>query len=488
MEHFFLKKSANHLFTYSYICNKSIIIYNFLTMTKQDLVRQADSTLLSLLQQKNIYPPEWASLLKEYDSRFHPVNDKSIRPDKIKKDNRIEKVSRIHLDIEKLITTRMVEFMFAIPVNRYYYNIDDDEDKIAIRKAIELVYKTTRINTENLERAKLLLTSCEVATLWYAADQPTSVYGFESQKKLKCKTFSPMNGYELYPIFDEYDNMIAMSIKWTAKHSSENDTFFETYTDNRHIRWKNNELEIDEPNTLGKIPIVYSYRPKPIWDGIQHLINELEFTLSRNSDVIAYNASPVLAITGKIIGNDNKDSSQKVYKFENGGGVQYVTWTQAIEAIKYHVETLFRLIWQRVQLPDLSFENIKGMGAVSGEARKTLLTDAHLKVGDEQGAFIEYFEREANIIKAYLKKLNPAWSNKVDEIEIEHIITPFIQNDEANVITRYINANGGKPLVSWKESIELAGLSSDADQTFEQLQQEQAQEQATKMSGLFESE
>lgn len=456
-------------------------------MTPQDLTRDADSQLLSMLQQKNVYPPEWGKLLAEYDSSKHPVCDKTKRPDKIRQGQGKEEVSRIHLDLEKLITTRMVEFMFAIPVNRVYSGVDDDTTKIEIRKAIEAIYKNSRFDTENAERAKELLASCEVATYWYTIDQPNTAYGFKSEKKVKCKNYSPMDGYELYPIFDEYDNMIAMSVKWTAKHTDTKDTFFETYTDTRHILWKNDKVEKDEPNTLGKIPYIYSYRLKPIWDGVQHLINELEFTLSRNSDVIAYNASPILAVTGTIQGKEQKDA-RRVYRLENGGSVTYVTWSQAIEAIKYQVETLFRLIWQRVQLPDLSFENIKGMGAVSGEARKTLLTDAHLKVGDEQGAFIEIFEREANIIKAYLKKLNPAWSEKIDEIQIEHVVTPFIQNDEASEINKYYTANGGKPLISHKESIQLAGLSADAEKTYEDLQNEAAQEQAAKMGGLFQAE
>lgn len=456
-------------------------------MTPQDLTRQADSQLLSMLQQKNVYPPAWDKLLAEYDSSKHPVCDKTKRPDKIRQGVGKEEVSRIHLDLEKLITVRMVEFMFAIPVNRVYSDIDDDPTKIEIRKAIEAIYKYCRFDTENTERAKQLLASCEVATYWYTVDQPNNAYGFKSEKKVKCKNYSPMDGYELYPIFDEYDNMIAMSVKWTAKHTDTKDTFFETYTDTRHILWKNDKVEKDEANTLGKIPYIYSYRLKPIWDGVQHLINELEFTLSRNSDVIAYNASPILAVTGNIQGKEQKDA-RRVYRLENGGSVNYVTWSQAIEAIKYQVETLFRLIWQRVQLPDLSFENIKGMGAVSGEARKTLLTDAHLKVGDEQGDFIEIFEREANIIKAYLKKLNPAWSEKIDEIQIEHVVTPFIQNDEASEINKYYTANGGKPLISHKESIQLAGLSADAEKTYEDLQNEAAQEQAAKMGGLFQAE
>ena len=131
-------------------------------MTTEDLKREADSTLLSMLQEKNVYPPAWEKLNDQYDSEKHPVCSTIIRPDKIKKGKGKEPVSRIHLDLEKLITTRMVEFMFAIPVNRVYSGVDDDEVKVQNRNAIEAVYKSVRIDTENLERAKELFAACEV--------------------------------------------------------------------------------------------------------------------------------------------------------------------------------------------------------------------------------------------------------------------------------------------------------------------------------------
>ena len=128
----------------------------------------------------------------------------------------------------------------------------------------------------------------------------------------------------------------------------------------------------------------------------------------------------------------------------------------------------------QLQLPDISFENMKSLGSIGYDARQTLLTDAHLKVGDEQDVFIEYFEREANIIKEFLKKMNVKWASKIDEIDIEHEITPFIQNDEKADIEKRQLANGGKPIESHLESITKFGQSDNPDETLRQIQEEEA--------------
>ena len=91
-----------------------------------------------------------------------------------------------------------------------------------------------------------------------------------------------------------------MSIKKSDGEKVHN--YFDTWTKDKHYLWKDNILETDEANTLGKIPYIYSYREEPIWEGVQHIVKEIEWTLSRNSDVIAYNSAPVLQIVGEVKG------------------------------------------------------------------------------------------------------------------------------------------------------------------------------------------
>ena len=39
----------------------------------------------------------------------------------------------------------------------------------------------------------------------------------------------------------------------------------------------------------------------------------------------------------------------------------------------------------QAQMPDISFENMKSLGNIGYDSRRTLLTDAHLKIGEESG-------------------------------------------------------------------------------------------------------
>ncbi len=432
--------------------------------------------IIDKLKEKDVDVPIWEKLQKEYEVEKHDVFDTSLREDKVK-DGRLEKAARIGLSLEKYATRKMSEFMFAIPVKRNYINVGDDETKKEIVKAIEAIYKRARINTVNSKRSKQLFASCEIFTLWYPVEKQNNYYGFDSKYKLMCKTYSPMDGYELYPLFDEYGDMIAQSVEYKIKSMGKEITIFETFTKDKRIRWRFEngtwEQEKNENIIILKIPCVYAHRKYPIWEGLCHIRSDIEFTVSRNSDMIAYNAAPVLMIQGLLKKENEKGETRRVYQVEKDGDIKYVEWNQSIEAIKHHIDTLLKLYFLQLQLPDLSFENMKGLAAMSGEARKTLLADAHLKVGDEKGDIVEFLEREGNVIKEFLKHLNKSWSSKIDEIDIEHEITPFIQNDEEATINKLFKASGGKPMISQREAIEYLGYSDDIDKTYEEIQEEE---------------
>lgn len=449
-----------------------------------------EATVLTKLKSKAVKVPDWQTIERMYEGKYHKVNDRSIRPDKFI-DGKVVPVSRIYLELEKLITSRMVEFMFAVPVKRVYSGLEDNPLKDEIYRAIEKVYTKNRINTNNIKRAIKYFASCEVCTLWYTVDSPNKYYGFKSDKKLKHKNYSQMEGYQFYPLFDEYEDLIAFSIQYTkSEDNAVSAAYFETYTDKRHLVWKDSIRIVDEENTLGKIPFIYMSREQPIYAIAEHIISEIEMTLSRNSDIIAYNSAPLLQIVGaptKIGDEENKESSKKIVEVELGGSVSYVSWEQAIDSIKYQIDMLLRLIWMQVQLPDLSFENIKGLGTVSGEARKTLLTDAHLKVGDEKGAFLEFFDREVNLIKAYLSLLNPKWKEALEEVEVEHVITPFIQNDELNEIEKWVKASGGKQVMSQLTAIKQLGIVDNPDEEYEQINKEEELQNQRQTIDIFQA-
>jgi hypothetical protein len=115
-----------------------------------------------------------------------------------------------------------------------------------------------------------------------------------------------------------------------------------------------------------------------------------------------------------------------------------------------------------------------------------ILSDAHLKIGDEAGAWIEFFERECSVIKEFLKLMNAGWKDEIDNIEVEHIITPFIQNDEDALISRIQKGNGGKAIFSQLESIQMAGYSNNPKETLDQIQEEEQASAQARVNNLFE--
>lgn len=442
-----------------------------------DLTNPTDE-LRKALATKQDKLPRWEDVRKDYEPSLHRVaTDRTILRDKERPDGTIEPSSRITIGIEKIATARISEFCFAIPVKRVYNNDEGDSLKAQAIKAIEAIYKHARIDTENTKRAVSYFASCEVATVWYAVEQPNTLYGFESKFKLRCRTYSPMEGYELYPYFDTSGDMLAMSVEYKRKEGDGKEyRFFETFTSERHYVWREGggrwTLSTDERVVILKIPAVYMKRKKPIFADITAMREELELTLSRNGNVIAYNSAPFLKVKGKLVGSEARGEAQRLFQLEEEGDIDYVSWSQSIDALKYQVEQLHRLIFMQLQMPDLSFDAMSRLGNIGFDARQTLLTDAHLKVGDEAGGLVEFLERECNVIKAFLKMMHLPFANILDSLEVEHVITPYIQNDEEAQIKRRILANGGKPIESQRESIERYGWSSDADATLRQIQAE----------------
>ena len=435
---------------------------------------------INSLKERSTTVPKWETLVKDYEPSEHTiVTDTQGRKDKHHSDGTTDKAARLAIGLEKLLTKRMSEFTFSIPVKRIYLGTNTPVRQ-EIAKAIERIYQVAHIDAENKRRGVEYYASCEATTIWYTqrTSKPHTLYGFPCNHKLKCKTFSPMEGTTLYPLIDEYGEMHAMSYEYRKKVKDVYETHFRTFTATNQYEWKSaegadwEEVPIDDEVPIGKIPLVYIYRDAPIWKDLTDIRQDIEYTISRNSDVIAYNSAPILKVAGALIGEENKGETRRIYRVEEGGDVSYVSWQQSIAALQYHVKSLLDLFFMQAQIPDISFENMKSLGNIGYDARKMLLTDAHMKVEDESGAWLEFLEREGSIIKAFLKMLNTSWKEEdIDAVMIEHKITPYIQEDEMQTITKWQTASGGSPLVSPLEAIKKANLSDDPDTTWNTIQQ-----------------
>lgn len=447
---------------------------------------RAIQSVIDDLKQKSITIPSWEKIKIDYEPTLHAITkDTDTLRDKRRSDGVLEKSARITVGLEKMLVNRITEFTCAIPIKRYYSNIEDNEEKKNIVTALEAIYKYAHIDSENIKRLRAYYAGCECFTIWYTVKKPNRLYGFDSKYKLKCKTYSPIDGVKLYPLIDETDDMIAMSFEYEKKVNVRREgeievdtyTFFETYTADKHYKWVNKGHEwepvIDgEEIIIMKIPGAYIWRSAPIFDGLTVLREEIEYALSRNSNVVAYNSAPIIKVSGEVKGTEEKGESRRIWRVTNGGDVSYVSWAQSTAALEYDVSNMIKLFFMQAQIPDVSFDAMKSLGNIGYDARMTLFTDAHLKIGDESGPIVEFLEREEHVIKAFLKKMNVTWESLVDEVEVEHTITPYVHNDEGTRIQRAMQANGGGAIMSLRESIEYANMTSDVDATLEAIKQD----------------
>lgn len=116
--------------------------------TTEDLLKGTAEEIITRLTEKGVAVPSWSTLVEDYEPTLHRiVRDATGRRDKTRSDGGIDKASRIHIGLEKLLVSRINEFMFALPVKRIYNNIEGNETRQAIANSIEAIYKNARIDT-----------------------------------------------------------------------------------------------------------------------------------------------------------------------------------------------------------------------------------------------------------------------------------------------------------------------------------------------------
>lgn len=446
-----------------------------------DILSLPASDAVAELRKKKIKTPDWEELEKAYNPKKHPILDKSKYPDIVTESGKPEAVTRVVVPFQRVAVKRTAELCFAIPVARSYTAETESEKEAS--KLIERLYRTLRINSLNLARARKLFASCEVATIWHAVPKPTSAYGFQSPVTLRQRTFSPMDGHKIYPLFDAFGDLIALSVEYT----SERVTYFETLTDAERVVFRSAgggwEIEERQAHGLGKIPGVYIYRDQPAWEDSSSNVEEMEWALSRNGNYLRRNAKPLLAVMHDKEAEDfdapddayEKDSNQEfrsIFELPKGSSMEYVTWDGAPEALRFHYQTLRSLFFDSLQLPDWSHSEMKST-PMSGESRKQLYIDAKLKVVDESGELSLFLLREISVLRSFAAVLRPDLAEALSSIGVEVEIQPYEISDDKDTIANLSQAKAAG-LVSQREAIETLGWSPDPDKTLSEIRDELA--------------
>lgn len=430
--------------------------------------------------------PDIKKYVDAINPKKHLIFDETERPDKLIKEDdnrtRVEKVARIAVAFQKLIVKRSAAFIFGNPVELLLKSGDVHAE---LYDTIITMLDDVKINSLNRKVAKAIFSCTEVAELWYPVplkEGEDKLYGIDSDFKLRMKILNPMKGELLFPYFDDYGDLIAFSREYSTNKAGKKVTYFETYTDDLIYKYNITDGEpvledtFPKANPIKKIPIVYARQEQSEFEDVQELIDRFEKLLSNFADTNDYHGSPTIFIQGKIIGLSKKGESGKVIQGENGSTAQYLSWQHAPESVKLEIETLINLIHMISQTPNISFENVKGLGSgISGKALKMMFLDAHLKVQDHMEVFDEYLQRRMSILKAYIGAFAKATNikNEIKKVVIEQQVTPYMIDDEADQLDIIMTATGNKAVMSQKTGVKMAGYSIDSEEEYNQIKAEE---------------
>ncbi|MDL2310213.1 phage portal protein [Parabacteroides sp. OttesenSCG-928-B22] len=445
----------------------------------REQVREIEAVIAEL-KNKSVELPSWEGELKnEYYPKLHPVMDTKTYKDKAGK-NGVVKVTRATRGLQRRAVKTMTGMMFGIPVERIYTQTNPkskEEEKAAA--ILEKIFERNRIDTVNIDRGIKLFASCEIATLWYAIKADNVLYGEKCKLKLKCRTFSPMSGESIYPLMDEYGDMVALSFEYQRKEYGKTVTYFDSYTATEHFKYRQadgkwEEVEKEDITLIGKIPGAYGTRATPIWEDSNN-VTEIEWAYSRNGNYLRRNSVPIYEVCDDEdieFGKEKDDDERLVLHLSSKGSSGYKTWPQAVESLKFHTEGLERGFFSDIQLPNFSSDEMKSMPA-SGESKRYMFMDAHIKVKEEQGMWLELFDREINVVRAFAKIMFPSLATAFDAIQVKCIITPFSMTDEKDTISNGTSATGGKAIASRKTVIKRLGWADDVEEEMAEIEKDE---------------
>lgn len=432
---------------------------------------------------------------KQYDTAQHEVFDEGKRekkkvskPTGVKSPDgkdimttSLEDVNRIGFPLQKLIVNRRVAFMNvgAMEIECKPITANDNTLLEMVKKCRE----DNKLKYRAKEVARRMMSELQCAALWYSEDVEKGYWGKlapNATKRMRMRVLSPLLGDELRPVFNGLGDLVYFGRIYTTtkdvtglditteivKSASEKVKHVDIYTDTYVYKFEEIQggwaMIEKTPHSYGKIPIIYYQQDRPEWADVQAAITRLETTMSNFADTNDYNGSPILVAKGTIKGFSAKGERGKVLELQgNDSDIKYVTWQQAPESIKLEIETIVDFIYTCTQTPNISFKEMKGLGASpSGVAFDRILMDAHLaaqnKLDDTYG---ECAQRELNFLKSACAAIHTPLKPAVN-LPMTPKFTLFRIDDQRDSIDNASVAYQGG-IASLKTAVAMAGLTDD---------------------------
>lgn len=420
---------------------------------------------------------------KEYKENNRTIRDSqvgNIQKDKpVGTGERAKNVKGVRIPIKfaKKIVTTATAFEVGKPVTL----VASEENDLS--KLFSQIWKSNRVDSKIADLVRLKKSETQGAIQFYIVDiKPDSILskiliklGFKSQvKEIKSKILDNTKGV-MTPYFDSSGNMILFMWEYKGKDAvSGKELNHVEIWDSINFHYLNDasgKMAYAEkgllPHGFDRIPIVYISQDEPEWFDVKEMIDRIEVSLSKLGASNDYSAYPLLQIFGEVKSFPDKDDNGKVLQFDMkkdddgkyvNGRAEFLESSNAVESAKLELETLKGFIFSISHTPDLSFDNVKGLGSVSGVALKLLFLDAVIKATMNEGENRTMIERIVNVIlSGIVKTTNTTLSTQGQSLYYEIIFNSIIP-DDVQAATTIITSLTSSGLLSTETAIKLLDL------------------------------
>lgn len=424
--------------------------------------------------------------VKQFNTKDHSIFDPILRPDKTQPDGTKVKVARIPFPFQKLIVRRAATFLCGNPIELEAKTEDNSPEEDFVQ-VIKKTWKANKLDYDSKTLAKLMMSETEAAELWFFEEAKKGYWKGTANDipkvtlRMRMKILANKYNDTLYPVFNAFGDMIAFARGYVTTQVEEKIEHLDIYTDEKRYFLTKTKTGWDfkvEDELSTKIPVIYYQQEFVEWVDVQWLIERIELVLSKLADSNDYTAHPILALEAESADQvewPEKDQSGKAVILKNGAKAGYITLPNSVDSIKTELLQLRSSIMDMTDTPDISFDQVKGLGAYSGIALKMIFLGAHMKASEKEEIFGKGIQRRINYLKAAHVYMNDAFA-EVEPLQIEPRFEYYAPKDLVEETNMLLSAMGGdKAIISRQTAVELSSLIKDKQGEIDRLEGEAAQ-------------
>lgn len=396
-------------------------------------------------------------------------------------------VAKIHTNYPKKIVRTAANFLFGGDMSVTFD--DNNEGTEYFRTVWE---KKLRMKSILKKFARTVMVETKAALLFYPRPR------LDGTLEIRVKILSIENS-EIFPHFDDYSDMDGFIRKFTGYDPEGKececvsiymaDNIIHAY--NQGGQW----IQENDSNLAGLITLVYAEIDVPEYEDVVTVLDKLENRLSRLIDTNDYFSEPILKSFGlttlpskKTVGKqleftmDIDDSGNVVH-----GDAEYLTWQQTVESIKLELNELKAELLSGTSTPDLTFDNLKSIGNITGIGMKMMFLDAFLKREDNMEVFEPVVSRCVSVVRALICNVTEIkYRSQLEDVGIEVEFGSILPDDLREEMEILSIANGGKPINSQKTVTGRSRFTKDPEEEMQQIQEENQSSNTSFLGGTIQ--